>query len=46
MLDFDTVALSNLQRQVLHRDAAIGQPKVASAQETLRAIKLLPHRHG
>ncbi|EOC5756843.1 molybdopterin-synthase adenylyltransferase MoeB [Cronobacter sakazakii] len=31
LLDFDTVALSNLQRQVLHRDATIGQPKVESA---------------
>ncbi|ELY4518035.1 molybdopterin-synthase adenylyltransferase MoeB [Cronobacter muytjensii] len=41
LLDFDTVALSNLQRQVLHRDATIGQPKVESARETLRAIN--PH---
>lgn len=30
LLDFDTVALSNLQRQTLHRDATIGQPKVDS----------------
>ncbi len=41
LLDFDTVALSNLQRQTLHRDATIGQPKVASAREALAAIN--PH---
>lgn len=41
LLDFDTVALSNLQRQTLHRDAAIGQPKVDSARDTLAAIN--PH---
>lgn len=41
LLDFDTVALSNLQRQVLHRDAAIGQPKVDSAREALTAMN--PH---
>ncbi len=41
LLDFDTVALSNLQRQTLHRDAAIGQPKVESARQTLAAIN--PH---
>ncbi|EOW7234411.1 molybdopterin-synthase adenylyltransferase MoeB, partial [Cronobacter sakazakii] len=33
--------LSNLQRQVLHRDATIGQPKVESAREALAAIN--PH---
>ncbi|NIY46124.1 molybdopterin-synthase adenylyltransferase MoeB [Cedecea colo] len=41
LLDFDTVALSNLQRQTLHRDAAIGQPKVASARDALAVIN--PH---
>lgn len=41
LLDFDTVSLSNLQRQTLHRDAAIGQPKVDSAREMLAAIN--PH---
>ena len=41
LLDFDTVALSNLQRQTLHRDATIGQPKVDSAKQTLAAIN--PH---
>ncbi|QCT20677.1 molybdopterin-synthase adenylyltransferase MoeB [Jejubacter calystegiae] len=41
LLDFDTVALSNLQRQTLHRDASIGQPKVTSAAAALRDIN--PH---
>ncbi|WP_279050604.1 molybdopterin-synthase adenylyltransferase MoeB [Cedecea davisae] len=41
LLDFDTVSLSNLQRQTLHRDAAIGRPKVDSAREMLAAIN--PH---
>ncbi len=41
LLDFDTVALSNLQRQTLHHDATIGQPKVTSAAAALRAIN--PH---
>ncbi len=41
LLDFDTVSLSNLQRQILHRDATIGQPKVASACAQLAAIN--PH---
>ncbi len=38
LLDFDTVSLSNLQRQTLHSDAAIGQPKVDSARERWRAL--------
>ncbi|WP_152693337.1 molybdopterin-synthase adenylyltransferase MoeB [Franconibacter helveticus] len=41
LLDFDTVALSNLQRQILHRDAAIGTPKVESARAMLAAMN--PH---
>ncbi len=41
LLDFDTVALSNLQRQTLHRDASIGQPKVTSAAAALHDIN--PH---
>lgn len=35
LLDFDTVSLSNLQRQILHRDNRIGMTKVASAALTL-----------
>ncbi|MDM4208980.1 molybdopterin-synthase adenylyltransferase MoeB [Klebsiella spallanzanii] len=38
LLDFDTVSLSNLQRQTLHSDATIGQPKVDSAHATLARI--------
>lgn len=41
LLDFDTVALSNLQRQVLHRDARIDMAKVTSAATELAAIN--PH---
>ena len=41
LLDFDTVALSNLQRQTLHSDATIGQPKVDSARDALARIN--PH---
>ncbi|HHR6016555.1 TPA: molybdopterin-synthase adenylyltransferase MoeB [Providencia alcalifaciens] len=41
LVDFDTVSLSNLQRQTLHRDATIGQPKVDSAKAQLVAIN--PH---
>ena len=36
--DDDVVDRSNLQRQILHTDARIGQPKVASAQSTLSAL--------
>ncbi|ANR78073.1 molybdopterin-synthase adenylyltransferase MoeB [Kosakonia sacchari] len=38
LLDFDTVALSNLQRQTLHSDADIGVAKVDSARESLLRI--------
>ena len=38
LVDFDKVELSNLQRQVLHSDERIGQYKVDSAAESLRAL--------
>lgn len=38
LVDFDTVELSNLQRQVVHTTAAIGQLKVDSAAQTARAL--------
>jgi adenylyltransferase/sulfurtransferase len=38
LLDFDTVSLSNLQRQTLHSDATIGEPKVVSAHAQLARI--------
>jgi molybdopterin synthase sulfurylase MoeB len=41
LLDFDTVSLSNLQRQTLHTDARIGMSKVGSAALALTAIN--PH---
>jgi molybdopterin/thiamine biosynthesis adenylyltransferase len=36
--DGDRVDLTNLQRQVVHRDTSVGQPKATSAAATLRAI--------
>lgn len=41
LLDFDTVSLSNLQRQILHHDAQIGMAKVESARQQLSEIN--PH---
>jgi len=38
LVDDDRVELSNLQRQVAHSTARIGQPKAASAAEAARAI--------
>lgn len=38
LLDFDTVSVSNLQRQTLHSDATVGQPKVDSARSALARI--------
>jgi molybdopterin-synthase adenylyltransferase len=36
--DADTVDLTNLQRQIAHATARIGQPKVASAAEAIAAL--------
>lgn len=38
LIDPDTVALSNLQRQVLYATADVGRPKVDAAQEHLQAL--------
>ncbi len=38
LVDFDRVDLSNLQRQIAHTNGRVGQPKVASAKETLQAL--------
>ena len=37
IVDFDTVDLSNLQRQLLHGTADVGRPKTQSARETIHA---------
>ncbi len=41
VVDDDTVALSNLQRQILHDTASVGRPKIASAAESV--ARLNPH---
>lgn len=41
VIDDDTVSLSNLQRQVIHTDARIGEPKVVSAAAAMTALN--PH---
>ncbi|MFZ6816003.1 HesA/MoeB/ThiF family protein [Undibacterium sp. Rencai35W] len=38
LVDHDTVDLTNLQRQIVHNTASIGQAKVSSAKQTLEAI--------
>ena len=38
LCDHDSVDLSNLQRQIIHRTATVGQPKVVSAQTALHEI--------
>lgn len=38
LADFDTVELSNLQRQIAHATDDIGRPKAVSASETLKAL--------
>jgi adenylyltransferase/sulfurtransferase len=37
IVDFDTVDISNLQRQILHQNDDIGKPKAQSAKETVNA---------
>jgi len=36
--DYDIVEASNLQRQIIHRNAAVGENKVDSGRQTLRAL--------
>lgn len=38
IVDFDRVDISNLQRQLLHRNQDIGRPKVDSAADTIHAV--------
>ena len=48
LADFDSVDLTNLQRQVLHDSSSVGQSKADSAMKRLQAlnplISLTPHR--
>ena len=41
LVDSDTVDLTNLQRQIVHRTASVGQPKVESAAATLQSLNPL-----
>ena len=47
IIDSDVVDLSNLQRQILHRTADVGRPKVDSARDTIQAlnpdVKVVPY---
>lgn len=47
IVDFDTVSLSNLNRQILHTTADLGRPKTESATERLTALnpalKVIPY---
>ncbi|MES2584398.1 MAG: molybdopterin-synthase adenylyltransferase MoeB [Pseudomonadota bacterium] len=38
LVDHDTVDLTNLQRQIAHTEARVGEPKVESARQALLAI--------
>ena len=38
LADFDTVELSNLQRQIIHREASIGEYKVDSAKQMISEL--------
>ena len=48
LVDFDTVELSNLQRQLLHDTADVGRPKVDSARDRLHGVnpnvEIVTHR--
>ena len=49
IIDHDTVSLSNLQRQIIHTSSRVGQPKTASARETMLGlnpfIEVIEHAH-
>lgn len=38
IVDFDSVSLSNLQRQIAHESPSVGQTKTASAARTVKAL--------
>lgn len=41
LVDFDVVDVTNLQRQIVHRESTIGKPKIDSAEKTLKELN--PH---
>lgn len=41
IVDFDTVSVSNLQRQIIYTDAEIGQPKATAAVHRLKLLNPL-----
>ena len=47
IVDFDTVDLTNLQRQILHQNDDVGRSKVESARETILSynpdVRTIPH---
>lgn len=38
LVDFDTVDLSNLQRQIIHTNDEVGKPKIDSAEKRIKAM--------
>jgi adenylyltransferase/sulfurtransferase len=48
VIDDDSVSLDNLQRQIVHDTTTVGEPKVASAAETLERLNphvaVVPHK--
>jgi len=38
LVDFDTVDVTNLQRQIIHRESTVGKPKIDSAEQTMKEI--------
>ena len=45
LVDGDTVDLTNLQRQIAHNLARVGQPKADSARQTVHAINQIGRAH-
>lgn len=43
LVDFDTVDVTNLQRQIVHRESSVGKPKIDSAEQTLKEINPYVH---